>query len=193
MYYIPLRSICHCILFLHFIYAHVLNTPPDLYQRADGTPANWIPVTHLLKIVYDLEKFPLEIKTNSKLGSHEFLALRFFEYTPLNNYPDRYEMFYSGGFEILFSSTPQYYIQLCTYPWLDFLTTLPSAAEKIWKITLDKSSGIRVKVHCNELLVVDFSVSRENCSYPKWQMWWMNDVTDIWFFTNTRAFYKELS
>ena len=139
-------------------------------------------MTNHFKIVYDLENFPLEIKTNSTLGSDEFLAMGFFKYTPLTRYP-RYEMFHAGGIEIIFSSTPQYYIQLCTYPWLDFLTTLPSAAEKIWKITLDKSSGIRVKVHCNGVLVVDHPVSRQNCSYFNWRTSWMNDVTDIWFST----------
>ena len=149
-------------------------------------------MTNGLKIDYDLENVPLEMKTNITLDNNEFLAVRFFEYSPLTR-SHQYESFYAGGFEIIFSPTPQYYLQLCTNAWLDFLTTLPSATKKIWKITLDKSSGIRVKVHCNGVLVVDFSVSRENCSYPKWQMWWMNDVTDIWFFTNTRAFYKELS
>ena len=140
-------------------------------------------MTHGLEIVYDLENVPLEIETNSELGSDEFLAVRFF----MSN-------MYAGGFEIIFSCDPpqyypQYYLQLCTHRWLDFLMPLPCDTKKIWKITLERGGAPRLKVHCNGMLVVDQSVSAYECFYPNWLTWWMNNVTHLLFYTDTNATY----
>ena len=130
----------------------------------------------------------MEVKTNSSSGSLDWVYLRF--YTPQNEW--------TGGFHIRFLSTPLYYIMFCS-SWTRFPTTLPSATEKIWRITLDKSDGIRLKVHCNEELVLDVLLSDQVCDHIYyrffWRDYWSRDVEKIKFHTGDRAsdYYRPYS
>ena len=134
-------------------------------------------------IDWDLENLPVEIKTDSTMGSNDYVLLYFC-----------HELDYClAGFFIKFSSTPQYKFEYCSF-WNDFPTALPSATEKIWRITLDKSEGIRVKIHCNGVLVLNLLLSDETCpgdyyaaDYIKyyedeplsWNSYYRRDVTKI--------------
>ena len=132
-------------------------------------------------IDFDPENVPLEIKTDSNLGSDKKLAIRFYNAQKI----------YAGGFKIKFSSTPQYDLLLCTQrsnSWINFATAVPSTIEKIWRITLDKSSGVRLIIHCNGVEVLDFLLSKDTCtSYSQWNMYWSRNLTMIRFTTQGKA------
>ena len=138
--------------------------------------AGWIPVTRGLLFDHDLDNVSLEIKTNSTSGTDELMWLIF------RNAHSQY----AGGFGIEFSSTPKYYLLWCTTSgWINFPTTLPTATYKIWRITLVKSPGIRVFVHCNEELVIEVLLSDQVCDNDNepysWSRLWSNIVKEIYF------------
>ena len=66
---------------------------------------------------------------------------------------------------------------------------LPSTTKKIWRITLDKSEGIRVKIHCNGVLVLNLLLSDETCPYYRssYYNYWSRDVTQLHFPTYDTA------
>ena len=97
---------------------------------------------------------------------------------------------WAGGVQIYFSSPPRYYLVYCS-PYINFPTTLPSATEKIWRITLEKRAGIRVKIHCNGVEVANVLLSDQVCygSYWSyyWSSYWNRDVTQLYFSSIDRA------
>ena len=104
------------------------------------------------------------------MGSYEYLRL-YFENAQNDS---------AGGFFLKFLSTPQYYLSRCG-GWYNFPTTLPSTTEKIWRITLDKSEGIRVIIHCNGMEVLNFLLSDETCTHYHYRSYWSRDVTQLYF------------
>ena len=131
-------------------------------------------------IDFDPEKVPLEIHTNSVLGSDEYVLL-YFKNAQIGN---------AGGIYIKFSSPPQYYLLYCSH-WTDFPSTLPSATQRTWRITVDK--GNRVMIHCNGVEVVNFPLSDQTCTYYRsWGQYWSKDVKKIYFSPHDTAsdFYK---
>ena len=101
----------------------------------------------------------------------------------------------AGGVQILFSSPQQYYLLFCRR-WTDFPTTLPSATKKIWRITLDKSEGIRLKIHCNGVEVANVQLSDHMCTNEiyssSWSHYWSKDVTQLSFnsYDTASDYYK---
>ena len=95
---------------------------------------------------------------------------------------------YAGGVYIRYLSTPQCYFLYCS-DWINIQTTFPSATEKIWRITLDKSDGIKVKIHCNGVEVLNILLSDQVCtkygsSYLKY---WSRDVSQLYFSSTDTA------
>ena len=98
--------------------------------------SGWIAVPLSNYIDFDPENVPLEIQTNSRLGSNERTNLTF--YTSQNTY--------AGGFAIKFSSKPKYLLPHCT-SWTKFPKTLPSPTTKIWRIAVqDIDPSVRLVV-----------------------------------------------
>ena len=128
----------------------------------------------------DLETTPLEIKTDSKLGSGDKVSVIFF-----NSQRER-----AGGVEIRFSSTPQYLLPGCTGG--DFQSTLPTAIDKAWRISLTKTADIRLQIHCNDLEVVNILLSDETCHESDWRINWSRDVERISFDGDTATEYYKL-
>ena len=54
-----------------------------------------------------------------------------------------------GGFLIRFSSSPLFALWHCT-DWTNLPTGLPTDDEKVWRITLTRSSNIRLNIYCND-------------------------------------------
>ena len=135
------------------------------------------------KIDWDLENVPVEIKTDERMGSYALSFLDFFTAQNEN----------AGGFWIKFWTRPvQYYLMFCS-DWTDFPTTLPSATVKIWRITLDKSEGVRVIIHCNGELVLNLLLSNETCRHiSNWSYFWSRDVEKIYFdpFDKASDYYR---
>ena len=123
-----------------------------------------------MKIDYDLETSPLEIRTDSALGSGEELKVFFFTAGGST----------AGGVRVKFSSTPQYAIGWGN-PWTNFPATLPTATVKVWRITVDKTSGTRVVIHCNDQEVVNTLFSSSACSSSDWSSRWSKKIEKIEF------------
>ena len=96
----------------------------------------WKPVTRGEKLDFDLETTPLYLKTDSAAGSGEQGKVGF--YTASGGTV--------GGFILNLSSPPQYALWYCV-SWQNFHTDPPSETDKVLRITLTRTSGIRVVVH----------------------------------------------
>ena len=104
----------------------------------------------------DIEDTPLEIKTDSSLDSDEKVSLSF--YTSGGSY--------AGEVNLLFTSTPQYELWGCTSN-TNFPTELPTDTNKVWRISLIRTSDIRLVIHCNEVEALNFVLSDSTCPH-----WW---------------------
>ncbi|XP_063679529.1 uncharacterized protein LOC134815021 isoform X2 [Bolinopsis microptera] len=131
---------------------------------------NWGPVVRGVEIEWDLESTPLEISTNSELGSGD--KVRVFFYSADNKY--------AGTLLLNFLSTVQYELSWCDSPMTPFDNDLPSAIDKVWRITLTRTAGVRLVIHCNEVEVLNILLS-ETCSDNDWSTYWNRDVAKIKF------------
>ena len=129
------------------------------------------------KIKYDLESFPLHIKTDSVAGSNENVTVQF----------SNVERELAGAIRIYFASTIQYRVYPCTNKLYDFPSSLPSVVEKTWSIALKKTSDIRVLVQCNGVDVVNKLISDSKCGLPNWSKYWSRDVKKISFLASDTA------
>jgi len=163
----------------HFLLSFLMIT----LVNGDG----WKKVERQVFIDHDLEKSPLEIKTDSAVGSRELMFVKFNSGTDL-----------VGGFGVSFSSksTPKYYIYTCNKSWTKFPTDLPSDTDKVWRITMSRTTDgdVRLIIHCNNKEVLNFILSDTTCSAPNWSKRWSRDVKMIRFSKIDKAsdFYREM-
>jgi hypothetical protein len=131
-----------------------------------------------------IDSTPLEIKTDSLIGSGDKV------YLILKN-----EARWTSGVYIRFNSPPQYYLLDCTNSWNNFPTSLPTATVKVWRITKTRTSGIRLRIHCNEKEVLNILMSDSTCSYSYWRDDWTSDITQTYFKSSDTAsdFYRPYS
>ena len=145
----------------------------------------WKPVHKGVDLEADLESSPLEIKTGSPLGSNEVFSMSF----------------QRGGYrlegfivKIQFTSTPRYQLPDCLYFWTDFPTELPTESDlKVWRITLTRrTSGIRLLIHCNEVEVLNFTMSNSTCSRSWWiENWSWDEIKTVFYYDDTASdFYR---
>ena len=89
----------------------------------------------------------------------------------------------AGGIVLRFTdSPPTFTLIACTSSSRTYLTELPSDSYKVWKITLSRTSGVRkLVIHCNDVEVVNTSMSDENCDVATWSDQWSKDVMKISF------------
>ena len=126
----------------------------------------------------DLENSPLEIKTDSSLGSNEIVSVGFYTSAEL----------WVGRLTIHFTSTPRYQIWHCTSK-TKFPTDLPTDTIKVWKIALTRTSGIRLVIDCNNKEVLNILLSDTTCSNSYWNGRWSKDVGMIKFYQDTASDY----
>ena len=114
-----------------------------------------------VKINFDLENYPLQIKTDSEVGSDEEVRVMF--------YDSQEDLI--GGIFLYFTSTPQYFIGYCSSSHVD-IPNLPSETDKVWTITFTRTSDVVTLVlHCNEVEVINVVISGTVCkSY--WSTYW---------------------
>ena len=128
-----------------------------------------------VRIEWDLESTPLEIRTNSVLGNSDRVHVNFYS---------------AGGDEVgrvylRYHSPVQYYLEWCSPSWTNFPVTEPSANDKVWRITLTRTAGVRLVIHCNDVEVFNRLLS--TCTYGAWSTYWSRDVTKIWFDSSDTA------
>ena len=110
-----------------------------------------------------MENYPLQIKTDSLVGSDEELRVMF--------YDSQEDLI--GGIFLYFKSTPQYYISRCSSSRVDIPNKLPSETEKVWTITFTRTSDVVILVvHCNEVEVFNVVISGTVCSKSYWSAYW---------------------
>ena len=114
---------------------------------------------------------PLAIKTDSSLGSDETVEIYF----------HTSEGSRAGGVTLYFTPSPKYELHKCTDSMTDFSADLPTEKEKVWRISLTKTSGIGLVIHCNDEEVLDLLMSDSACSYNRWDNHWGKDVEKIRF------------
>ena len=140
------------------------------------TTSGWIAVSGE-KIDFNLEEYSLNITTDSRIGSNDKVDVWF-----LTSQGDLV-----GTFYLYFSYTPQYKIGYCMWDYTNFLTNLPPANEKVWRVTLTRTSGIRLVVHCNEVEVLNILMSDSTCGSSFWSSSWSGEVAKIEFDSSDTA------
>ena len=118
----------------------------------------WIAVQRDVMIDFNLEEHSLSITTDSTLGSDDLVGVRF----------STSQGYYAGALTLYFTSPPQYNIRACNTGWTNFPTNLPPDSDKVWRVTLTRTSGIRLVVHCNEEEVLNIQISDSTCDISYW-------------------------
>ena len=125
----------------------------------------WIPVKKGKYIYHDLERTPLQIKTDSATGSKELIRAVF--------YNEAQE--FVGYIDI---EDQQYRLRGCSRGIYDSLETLPSVNVKEWKIIMVTSaSDVRITIQCNGGIVKEFQMS--SCVDSTWSTTWLQEVKII--------------
>ena len=137
----------------------------------------WIAVQRDVMIDFSLEQYSLVLKTDSTLGSMD--KVRLYLYTSQGNI--------AGGLILYFNSTPQYYIWSCSSGYTNFPTNLPPGKDKVWRVTLTRTAGIRLVVHCNEEEVLNILMSDSTCANSNWSAYWSKELAKIKFHSDDTA------
>ena len=135
--------------------------------------AGWLTAEQNTWIDFDLENTPLEIKTDSAVGSNTYFQVNFISDTGVR----------LGGIRIHLSSPPQYRILKCSQDLAGNPTTLFPDSSNIWRITLARtSSEIRVTIHCNNQEALSVVLSDTVCDRASdWRTYWDEYVAKIKF------------
>jgi hypothetical protein len=136
--------------------------------------SEWTDVT-LDFINYDLEAHPLQIKTDSVVGSGEVVIVKL--YAAAGSHGS-----FIAGIKLLFNNPPKYYIYYCTSSYTPFPVTLPVEQDKVWTIT-ETANAMKVKCNGEEVLNYLFSESADTRCVTKWSQ----DVEQIKFPSNTAS------
>ena len=132
---------------------------------------DWKAVQRDVKINYNLMTNPLEIRSDSELGSGNEVDVSFYT----SHGED------AGGVRFKLTSPPQYYIYYCR-SWTNFPTDLPTARVKVWRIMVIRSSGIiGLLILCNGEKVLNTVLSETVCTSSYWNTYWNRDITKIEF------------
>ena len=145
------------------------------------TTSGWIAVERIVMIDLNLVEYSLNIKTDSTLGSNDKVDVQLY-----TSQGDAVGILY-----LWFSSTPQYQIGFCSSGRTNFLTDLPPDNNKVWRVTLTRTSGIRLVIHCNEVEVLNILMSDSTCGSSSWSKYWSGDVAKILFYLDTASDYYQ--
>ena len=112
------------------------------------------------------------MRTNSEEGSDRNVSVSFYESNQL-----------AGGVSLYFTSPPQYSLADCTSESRkNFSTEIPSETDKVWTITLSRTTGKRrVVIHCNNKEVLSVTISHDACSERRWNETWNRNAHKITF------------
>ena len=99
-----------------------------------------------------------------------------------------------GGFNIHFNSDPKpkYLLTYCTGSTTDLKSPITPDTGNIWKVTLIRTSEVRLMLHINSVKLFDEVISELTCAEKSKITNWSNHVTKIQFLpTDTVSdFYK---
>ena len=136
---------------------------------------SWIPVRRGAWIDFNLESTPLEITTDSELGSNDWVDLWFY------SSGGDHGAGWAGGISLKFSpATVRYFLLDCSSGYTG-LTTLPSDRFKVWRVSLIRTSGVTLLLHCNDVEVLRVGISGDVCDRIDWSYPWSRTVEQIYF------------
>ena len=130
-------------------------------------------------IDFDLDSAPLQVHTNSAVGSRDILWVRFVEL----------DSDYGPGITLEFNNPPEYIIGLCNPKLISF--TMPCAEEfRIWTIRMQNNI---LQLSCNGLEIFDLNIaesSKDDC-----RKMWSLDFAHFKFGTTDSASdaYRQLN
>ena len=88
---------------------------------------------------------------------------------------------YAGGVNLHFTSTLQYCINWCITTWTNFPTNPPADVNKVWRMSITRTSGIRLQIHCNDVEVLNILMSDTTCGSSSWSTYWNKDIEKMYF------------
>jgi len=153
------------------------DTASDEYNaKAKGTDTeeskekpsdlDWTAVTRDVKIDFDLQQNPLQIKTSAAAGSDKEVFVYFYE--SINTL--------AGGIVIRFQNPQiQYWVLYCKHEYIPFPITPAEDQDKVWTII---RTGTGFKIECNGVQVLDYNLS--SCTHED-KDFWNNEVKMIRF------------
>ena len=119
-----------------------------------------------------MESLPLHIKTDSEAGSDEAVVVLFFNHQEKD----------AGGFRLFFTTPPQYRFEYCTISRIDLPTDLPTEADKIWTMIVQRESDTtRMVVNCNGKEILNVVFSGTVCDDGTWSNKWTRKAEKIKF------------
>ncbi|XP_063692489.1 uncharacterized protein LOC134824512 [Bolinopsis microptera] len=151
-----------------------------LFSGAAATDEGWIDAIKGSKIEFDLERTPLQIKT---IQGEDVVSVWFYDESETTAGRIFLRDLTSSSGSL---SPPEYEIYDCmpTQNFPDHFV-LPINSDNVWTIT-KKSPGPRITVQCNEVTVVDVTLS-EMCTTSYWKPAWSKNVAKIEFRSNDKA------
>ena len=136
-----------------------------------------MPVQGSVKFDHDLKTTPLYIKTDSADGSFDLVMVEFYDRNVHNQI--------AGGVTIIFRDPPVYSLTTCTSSPRSFPTAPPSNIDKVWRISVERSSDYRIIIRCNDVEVLNVLINHSTCSpYNNditWTTYWNLNVDKIEF------------
>ena len=132
---------------------------------------DWTDVERHKFIDWDLETQPIQIKTDSKTGSGDYMTLTF--YTQDNDNVNDFESL--GYIAVRFTDPLEYLVRSCTSGYNQFPISPPTEPTKIWTIS---KSFTDLKIDCNgvRVLEINFAGHGSTCNNK-----WSQDVAKIAF------------
>ena len=147
--------------------------------------SGWKPVRRGVDIKFDLENGPLEIQTDSTIGSGDDIRLYFLSMNGAR----------AGGLYIQFVSVIRYHIVRCKTSYNQIEKSCPGSdgGHKIWRVTLKKAADIRLLIHCNNMKTIDVVISSGICGRSEWNTYWSRSSDMIRYQTDDTAsdFYRK--
>ena len=133
---------------------------------------------HHTFLQHDLEKYPIQLKTDSATDSGQIIDICFFKKSAATVDLSWNEI---GYIWIKFAVPMQYRVYHCTGGKVTFKTTIPTVKNKIWTIIKTSSNLI---IRCNEVEVVNiaFDEASDSCREH-----WSRDVDKIAFWRSGSA------
>ena len=125
----------------------------------------WKTVEDNVDFDFEVQKTPLEIKTNAEPGSDKMLRVWF----------ETADGIYAGGVRISFNPTPQYFLPTCMSlsEFVEFPVEIPSTTYKVWRVTVNRTKkDVQIVLHCNGQLVLNVQLS-DVCTYTTWRKNWV--------------------
>ena len=97
-------------------------------------------------IDFDLDKYPIQLKTDSEIGSGDIINICFYisSETHVSNWRT------VGHIVIEFSNPMRHRVYYCSDERIDF--SVPEGQNKVWKIT---KTSRRLRISCDSVVVID--------------------------------------